>query len=84
MDYKAKEQIIGVLSYPYLDKLVIKVGRQIDRFHVPTERLYIAPYSNPEKVRHLVGHFMNLNRLLQERTIESRIHDWGMKYGNKN
>lgn len=71
-----KEKIVGVLSLPYLDKYVVKVFRQIDRFHVPTERIYIAPYSNPDKVWHLFEHFSILNALVTKDILVDRITRW--------
>ena len=84
MERDQKETIESIMSYPYLDKFVVKVGRQIDRFHVPTVRLYMAHYSEPNKVRRLAKRFLVLNSLLQAQNVEDRIHDWNLKYGNKN
>jgi hypothetical protein len=71
-----KEEITGILSIPYMDKLVIRIARQTDRFHVAQERVYTAHYSEPSKARHLMNHFLNLNSLLQAKIIEKRIERW--------
>lgn len=71
-----KEKIVGVLSFPYLDKYVIKVGRQINRFHVPTERIYTAYYSDPDKVWRLFEHFSMLNALVTKDILVDRITRW--------
>jgi hypothetical protein len=71
-----KEKIIGVMSYPYLDKLVVKVGRQLNRFHVPTERVYSVSYSDSERVYRLVKLSLTLNTLLQFKIVASRIARW--------
>jgi len=71
-----KEEIVGVMSYPYLDKLVIHVGRQLDRFHVPTTRIYTAYYSDSKKAKRLMSRFLKINELLQHKIIENRINNW--------
>lgn len=76
-----KEKIVGVLSWPYLDKYVVEVFRQTDRFHVPTKRLYIAYYSNPDRVFNLINHFLNINEKLQFILVAEKIQRWN---GNKN
>lgn len=71
-----KEEIVGVMSYPYMDKLAIQVYRQLDRFHVATSRIYTAYYSNPNKARKLMQNFLDLNALVQAKIIEQRIERW--------
>jgi len=71
-----KETIEGVMSYPYLDKLVIVVGRRLDRFHVATTRMYSAYYSDEDKARKLVKSFLKMNDILQNKIIEARIESW--------
>jgi hypothetical protein len=73
---RMKEEIVGVLSLPYLDKFIVKVVRQLDRFHVATERLYIAPYTNPKKVWSLYRHFTVASNLVTEKILEKRIENW--------
>lgn len=76
-----KETICGVLSIPYLDKVVIEVSRGTDRFHVPTRRIYSARYSEPQKVHRLVRRFLLLNSLIQSYIIQSRIYNWNKENG---
>lgn len=68
-----KEEIVAVMSYPFYDRYVIRVDRQLDRFHIPMVRTYSAKYSEPEKVRRLSERFIKLNGLIQDKLVESRI-----------
>lgn len=76
-------KITAVLSYPYDDKLVIKVFRQLDRFHVPISRLYISDYLHEQRVKQLMKRFIQLNKLVQEKTINDRILERKQLYENK-
>lgn len=74
-----KEKINAVQSYPLLNKVVIRVYRQLDRFHVPVYHEYSAFYSEPEKVRKLSKMYMRLVGLVQERVLEYNIKCWQEK-----
>lgn len=76
-----KEKICGVLSYPYPDKYVISVHRQLDRFHQPTARIYSARYTEPEGVRRLCELFLKINSGLQRRLIDAKIIVWSSQKG---
>lgn len=71
-----KEQIVAILSKPYVDKYVIEVYRQIDRFHVPAVRTYSARYTESNKVLQLLNHFLDINTGVQARIISERIKYW--------
>lgn len=71
-----KEKITATLSFPEPDKYVIKVYRQLDKFHVSTPRTYVARYSEPEKVFRLAEHFYKLMAMVQANLIGERIVAW--------
>ncbi len=79
-----KEQIVACLAHPYLDKYVVKVIRQLDRFHVPTERIYSAYYTNPNKIYQLMSHFLDINAGIQSRITLQRIREWKEKTNESN
>lgn len=78
-----KENILGVLSYPYPSKLVVIVDRGNGRF-VPYRRIYTAEYSNPKLATSLSKHFSELNRLLQIKITEARIKEHNAKVNTRN
>lgn len=71
-----KEKICGILVYPYPEKYVIVVGRQLDRLHVPINRIYSARYTEPKKVMRMCELFLKISSGLQKRVIEERINSW--------
>lgn len=68
-----KEKIVGVLCFPYDDKYVVQITRQLDRFHMPRHRLYMSDYGDFKKVKSLLSRFLSLNIGLQTNIVISRI-----------
>lgn len=66
-----KEQILGVMAYPYASNYVIAVDRGDGR-HIPTRRLYCAFYTDKNMVVSLSRHYVKLNALLQVRILQTR------------
>lgn len=73
-----KERIIGIMCYPYPDKYVIAVTRG-DGKHIPHTRVYMARYSEPDKVRRLAKLFISGNSLLQFQIVEYSIERYNAK-----
>jgi hypothetical protein len=71
-----KERIEAVQFVPFLDRLTVRVFRQLNRFHVPTSREYSARYSDEAKVRALAYNFIVLNEMVALRTIDERLERW--------
>lgn len=71
-----KEPIVGVNVTPYLDKYMVQVTRQLDRFHLPIVRTYIVDYSDVGKVAHLLSHVIDLFYGIQIRAVTNRVSNY--------
>jgi len=69
-----KERIEAVQAVHHINKFIVKVFRQLDRFHVPICYTY-SMYYDDKRIHKFVERFILLNTLLQHRLLEERIKE---------